>query len=224
MARGVYSARQPDSGPVGRANLPRHDSISQQTIGLIVQLAVGPSLSDAAASSKFGELQGRVANHSIEHAFLDGVIAGSRHVTRESSGSKVVRATRYSYSFEHLATLPSVCAINSALAKRAIATIINKHEELRSVTQLARRLGCHPVHLARSFRAAIGVDVSVYLRAVKLGAAFRLVLETDLKMQSVSHVAGFGGKANLYRWMQLMTGHPPGFWRIATRTDNVLSD
>jgi methylphosphotriester-DNA--protein-cysteine methyltransferase len=98
--------------------------------------------------------------------------------------------------------------------ERALTVIRREFAALRSVRHLARRLRCHPVYLARAFREALDVPVSDYLAAFKVGVAFRLLTETELKICAIPDVVGFGGKATLYRHVHRLTGHAPGYWRL----------
>ena len=112
----------------------------------------------------------------------------------------------------------------SALAwgERALAVIRREFAAVRSVRQLARRLHCHPVYLARTFRQALDIPVSDYLAAFKVGVAFRLLTDTELKICAIPDVAGFGGKATLYRNVHRLTGHTPGYWRLVRQRAAAL--
>jgi AraC-like DNA-binding protein len=105
------------------------------------------------------------------------------------------------------------CTGAQAWGERALAVIRREFAEVRSVRQLARVLRCHPVYLARTFRQALDIPVSDYLAAFKVGVAFRLLTNTDLKICAIPSVAGFGGKATLYRNVHRLTGRAPGYWR-----------
>lgn len=100
-----------------------------------------------------------------------------------------------------------------AWTDRAVHLIEREHQHLRLVRHLAHRVNCHPVYLARRFRQDHGLAVSEYLRLVKVGVTFDLLVDSDLKISAMSDLVGFSGKATLYRNVHLVTGRPPGFWR-----------
>jgi AraC-like DNA-binding protein len=111
-----------------------------------------------------------------------------------------------------------------AWTARAVTAIRGEFAGLRSVRQLARRLRCHPVYLARTFRQSLDIPVSDYLAAFKVGVAFRLLTHTQLKICAIPGVVGFGGKATLYRNVHRLTGRAPGYWREVRRSAAAADD
>jgi AraC-like DNA-binding protein len=153
-----------------------------------------------------------VARREIVAAFLAGIATADECLVAELGGGIAESCT----GAPDAPSAPVYVARTSnaqVWGERALAEIRREFAALRSVRQLARRLRCHPVYLARTFRRALDVSVSGYLAAFKVGVAFRLLTNTDLKICAIPGVAGFGGKATLYRHVHRLTGHAPGYWR-----------
>jgi AraC-like DNA-binding protein len=100
-----------------------------------------------------------------------------------------------------------------ALARRARHLIDSNFAELTTVSNLARQVACHPVHLERVFRRAYGTTVHRYLQMVRVQASLRLLTTCDLKISAIPLMVGFKGRGTFYRAVQQLTGHAPGYWR-----------
>jgi methylphosphotriester-DNA--protein-cysteine methyltransferase len=106
----------------------------------------------------------------------------------------------------------------STLAARAQRAIEVGFASINIQGQLASALGCHPVHLSRSFKAEFGITVSEYVRALRLREGVRLLVESDVKVTTVPLMVGFRGKSAFYHAIRTITGDSPGAFRNRLKT------
>jgi AraC family transcriptional regulator len=85
------------------------------------------------------------------------------------------------------------------------------------LARLARQIGVHPVHLARSFRAALGTTPGDYARTRRLQAAAARLLRSDEALAEVALVAGYFDQAHFTRAFSATFGLPPSRWRALHR-------
>ena len=86
-----------------------------------------------------------------------------------------------------------------------------------SLTGLARTVGVHPVHLARSFRHVHACSVGEYLRRMRVGFAERELASSDAPLSDVALRAGFCDQSHFSRTFKRLTGSTPAVWRSAVR-------
>lgn len=109
-------------------------------------------------------------------------------------------------------------AIDPSPIARARAMVLDDPRCARSSTELARRVGLHPVYLARGFRRDFGTTPSALARDLRLTAACRAVAAGAPPGQAaLDH--GFADQAHLTRWMVRRLGVTPG--RLAPRRRTV---
>jgi len=93
------------------------------------------------------------------------------------------------------------------------------HSGLRArvrVTEIAREVGVHPVHLARAFRACYHIPLGTYHRQLRLEwARLRLVTSED-SIATIAMAAGFADQAHFTRAFRQHTGFTPGRYRCMT--------
>jgi AraC family transcriptional regulator len=86
-----------------------------------------------------------------------------------------------------------------------------------SATDLARQLGVHPSHLARSFRRAYGDSLGGYARRLRLEWAAERLVQTDVKLVCLARDAGFVDQSHFTRAFKRQFGVTPGHYRSAHR-------
>jgi AraC-like DNA-binding protein len=84
------------------------------------------------------------------------------------------------------------------------------------VDEAARRLGMSPRSLQRALRLS-GTSFQKESVAERIQVAKRLLLETDGKLSSIAHEAGFSNQQHFTRIFTQLTGEPPGAWRTGAR-------
>jgi AraC family transcriptional regulator len=97
----------------------------------------------------------------------------------------------------------------------AIALLNNGMREL-SVAAIARRVGVHPVHLARTFRAFFGCTPGDYVRERRCQRAAHLLSHTRRPIAEVALASGFADQSHFTRQFRRVIGVPPAEFRRLT--------
>lgn len=85
------------------------------------------------------------------------------------------------------------------------------------LSAIARRVGVHPVHLARAFRERHGTTWGAYVRRLRVEEASRRLVETDRPLAEIASVAGFSDPSHFGRLFRRHTGMTPSQFRKAHR-------
>lgn len=86
-----------------------------------------------------------------------------------------------------------------------------------SVAEIARRVGVHPVHLARTFRAFFGRTPGDHVRARRCQRAAELLGSTCRPIVEVAIESGFADQSHFTRQFRRVMGVPPAeFRRLAS--------
>jgi len=86
-----------------------------------------------------------------------------------------------------------------------------------SVAAVARRVGVHPVYLARCVRRWYGTSVGDELRRLRLQAAASVIAEPRGTLSQVAHEGGFSDEPHLCRDFRRVAGMTPGRFRRLVR-------
>jgi len=78
---------------------------------------------------------------------------------------------------------------------------------------LARIVGVHPVHVARSFRRFLGCTFGDYLAKLRIREAFELLRNSKRPIVDVAYTCGFADQAHLCRTFKKSTGLTPSQFR-----------
>jgi AraC-like DNA-binding protein len=128
------------------------------------------------------------------------------HIESSSSDSDTRRVLR------HCCTTAAVSSVQSAdyLTAEAARTFIESHFTERLTTKsIARHTNTTSDELHRTFTKHVGTTPSDYIRYVRIKEAFRLLHETDTKVESVASMIGLRSKRHLYRLLQTVTPLKP---------------
>ena len=82
-------------------------------------------------------------------------------------------------------------------------------QESTPIAALARRMGVHPVYLARRFRAQFGVSPAAYRARLRVQRAARALLEADSPLVTVALDAGYYDQPHMSRQIRAATGLTP---------------
>lgn len=92
------------------------------------------------------------------------------------------------------------------------------HAEPRTgLIELARRVGCSPHHLSRSFSQVTGSGVARYRNRIRVSAAVERIETGEPDLAALACDLGFADQAHLTRTVRALTGRPPSAWRAAGR-------
>jgi len=97
--------------------------------------------------------------------------------------------------------------------KQALDLARESYNQPLSVTLIAREVGVHPVHLARSSRRFLGCTFGDHLANVRLRRAIELLLIPKNSITNVAHASGFADHAHLCRTFKKSTGLTPSAFR-----------
>jgi transcriptional regulator GlxA family with amidase domain len=89
-----------------------------------------------------------------------------------------------------------------------------------SVRELARRGGMTERSFARVFRSQTGITPADFVEITRVDAARRLLEETDLPLQRVASVSGFGSTEALRRAFLRQLGVRPTDYRARFRSSS----
>ena len=79
--------------------------------------------------------------------------------------------------------------------------------------EAAARAGLSPAAFSRFFARTVGKTFVAYLGELKIGAACRLLSESDLPILEIALAAGFNNLANFNRRFRMLKGVTPSAWR-----------
>jgi AraC family transcriptional regulator len=97
---------------------------------------------------------------------------------------------------------------------RTINEILHdRYRERLNLTDLARSVGVHPVHLARAFRKRYDCCVGDLLRKLRTEAACYELLHSDASLAEIAARNGFTDQSHLCRILKQHTGISPGQYR-----------
>jgi AraC family transcriptional regulator len=95
----------------------------------------------------------------------------------------------------------------------AVAFLQECFREPLSLRQIADAVGVHPVHLARTFRAAWHCTVGDYLRHLRVAFARRKLAESSMSIAEIAYCSGFSDQSHLCRVFKRQTGMTPSQFR-----------
>ncbi len=87
----------------------------------------------------------------------------------------------------------------------------------QSLSDLARRIGLHPVYVARSFRARFRCTVGEYVRCLRVERGRRLLHHTRLALCEVAAQAGYSDQSHMTREFRRAFDQSPGAYRRLSR-------
>ncbi|MGI8583218.1 MAG: helix-turn-helix transcriptional regulator [Chitinophagaceae bacterium] len=94
--------------------------------------------------------------------------------------------------------------------KRIIIVDLSKNY---SITELARKVATNECTLKGCFKQIFGTTIYQYKLAAKMEYARQLLLDTDLLIQDISEMVGYGERSNLSLPFTKHFGYGPGFLR-----------
>ncbi len=94
--------------------------------------------------------------------------------------------------------------------KESMRYIYNHVNEPFIVKDLAAHLRCHPDFLSRKFKHYAGVDLSLYLRQVRIEHAKELLQNPKVRIDDAAEQSGFSDRITFTKVFRRMTGQTPG--------------
>jgi AraC family transcriptional regulator len=84
----------------------------------------------------------------------------------------------------------------------------------RSLIELSRAVGRHPVQISREFHQHFACTLSEYLRRIRIAHAQSLLSRPDLEISDVALAAGFYDQSHFTTAFRRVTGIPPRRYRL----------
>jgi beta-glucosidase len=91
-------------------------------------------------------------------------------------------------------------------------------EESFNIKDLAAHLRCHPDFLSRKFKQHTGVDLSVYIRKIRIAHASELLKKPGAIIDDVAEKSGFSDRIHFTKVFRRVTGQTPGQYQRQYRT------
>lgn len=87
----------------------------------------------------------------------------------------------------------------------------------QSLSDLAGRIGLHPIYVARTFRAQFGCAVGDYIRCLRVERARRLLHHTRLPLSQIAAEVGYSDQSHMTRDFKRAFGQSPAGYRRMAR-------
>ena len=116
-----------------------------------------------------------------------------------------------------LAARPAERSAPAWLARARALVERNFAEPLR-LSRVARRVGVHPVHLARTFRRVYRTTFAAYVRQVRIEFARRELAQSGASLSEIATAAGFCDQSHFSRCFKRYTGLTPAEYRLVLQT------
>lgn len=107
------------------------------------------------------------------------------------------------------------CGDPPAWLKRAQEIIADSPDDAPSIAMLARMIAVHPVHLARVFRAHLGMSPGEYARRRRIERATDRMLRTAESLAEIAANIGYADQSHFTREFSRESGQSPARFRAA---------
>lgn len=89
----------------------------------------------------------------------------------------------------------------------------SRFSEHLTLTDIARTIGVHPVHLGHTFRRHYRCTPGEYVRRLRIEFVCRAMATSEIKLSDVALLAGFSDQSHLTRTFKRQTGMTPARYR-----------
>jgi two-component system response regulator YesN len=118
--------------------------------------------------------------------------------------------------------MESACHCLASTSEDRIKLVINHAVQLiqqcytdcnLSQTEIADLLGINAATLSTKFKEIVGVNMSLYLRELRVAKTKQLLQESNLTLEGIANQTGFGSLKTMYRVFKIEMGMTPGQYR-----------
>jgi beta-glucosidase len=96
------------------------------------------------------------------------------------------------------------------LVKETMRYVHSHIQEQFNIRDLAAHLRCHPDFLSRKFKKHTGLDLSLYIRRVRIDHARELLKEPKKSIDDAAEQSGFTDRIHFAKVFRRLTGQTPG--------------
>ncbi|HSI86788.1 MAG: GH1 family beta-glucosidase [Candidatus Methylacidiphilales bacterium] len=101
---------------------------------------------------------------------------------------------------------------------------VNAHlSEMFNIKDLAAHMRCHPDFLSRKFKKHTGIDLSLYIRRIRIDHARELLKNPDLLIDDAAEQSGFTDRIHFSKVFRRLTGQTPGQYQRQFRVERETS-
>jgi len=101
--------------------------------------------------------------------------------------------------------------------RQAREIIVERFPETLRLTQIAARVGVHPVYLASAFRQVYGTTIGEFVRKLRIEHACAELAKGDLPLAAIALQAGFVDQSHFSKSFKSSIGTTPGTYRRTVR-------
>lgn len=94
--------------------------------------------------------------------------------------------------------------------KETMRYVETQIENQFNIKDVAAHLRCHPDFLSRKFKKHTGVDLSVYVRRIRIDHARELLKDPEASIDTAAEKSGFADRIHFTKVFRRMTGQTPG--------------
>jgi AraC-like DNA-binding protein len=143
----------------------------------------------------------------------------------ESSPARRSELTRdfSQLAFEHYRSLPRVHPLSAWRLGRVKRYAESRLDQRMSLEELADVAGFSRAHFAATFKAATSMSAHEFLLRMRIQAAARLLICTDLALVEIALQTGFQNQPHFTTVFKKITAVTPRKWRDSRRTAAVAS-
>ncbi len=109
-------------------------------------------------------------------------------------------------------------ALNDSLVAAALSTIHQDVAQVRTVPELAAKVGSSPSTLKRRFSELVGESPGRYMRRLRLDTAARMLRTTEVSVGVIAHRVGYTSEYAFNRAFSRSYRLPPGRYRATHRS------
>jgi AraC family transcriptional regulator len=115
---------------------------------------------------------------------------------------------------------PAVGRSPPAWLRRARDLLNDRCAEAVGLEEVAREVGVHPAHLARTFRRHFHCTAGDYQRGVRVGRARQLLATSATPLVEIALALGYADQSHFTAAFKRLTGTTPGAFRKASRAQS----
>ncbi len=98
---------------------------------------------------------------------------------------------------------------HSALTRKTTRYVAEHFAGDCTLNSTAKALGCHSVHLSRTFKADVGVNFQHYVHRIRIAHAKRLLHTRNMNVTRVAYEVGYADSSHFCRIFKQATGQTP---------------